>query len=120
MSKLIFVYNANSSLFAQAKDYVHKYVSPKTYGCKLCGLTWGAAGEKKEWRDFVNNLQYPSEFLHRDEFFNQHPKYRNSKLPAVFLKENGKVNSLIPASEINQQNSLYELQDLVRQKTKNL
>lgn len=38
--ELLFVYNADSSLFAQAKDYLHKTVSPDTYQCRLCQLTY--------------------------------------------------------------------------------
>ncbi len=120
MKKLIFVYNADSSLFAGAKDYVTKIVSPATYGCRLCNLTFGAIGEKKEWKNFIKNLKFPSQFLHRDEFQKEYAQLKNTKPPAVFLKENGKVHLLISSKEINKQEDLNSLKNLVRQKVSNL
>ncbi|WP_232221892.1 hypothetical protein [Methanococcoides burtonii] len=50
MSKntLIFVYNADSGLINEMKDYVHKIVSPSTYECNLCAITYGNTGIKNE------------------------------------------------------------------------
>jgi len=39
--QIIFVYNADSSLFANITDFAHKIVSPKTYSCNLCKLSYG-------------------------------------------------------------------------------
>lgn len=39
---LIFVYNAKSGLISAFGDMVHKIVSPATYPCSLCALTYGA------------------------------------------------------------------------------
>jgi len=116
VKQLIFVYNADSSLFAGAKDYLKKITSPATYGCRLCGLTYGAVGEKKEWKDFVNSIKYPSTFLHKDEFFKEYPDFKDSSLPAVFLEDDQKLKTFIASAEINKQKDLASLMKIVKQK----
>ena len=44
---LIFVYNANGGFFNGFSDYIHKLVSPKTYECSLCAITYDNLGMKK-------------------------------------------------------------------------
>ena len=39
--QLIFVYRANSGPTSLALDFIHKIVSPKTYSCNLCNVTYG-------------------------------------------------------------------------------
>lgn len=78
-SKLIFVYNANSGAINALLDSAHKIISPQTYDCKLCDLTYGVFKEDEEWlrfRESVNNTTL--EFLHKDEF---NKKYWSKWLP---------------------------------------
>ena len=65
---LLFVYNADTGLFSVMTDYAHKILSPKTYPCNLCAITYGNMGMNKQWKEYINNLTIPIEFLHRDEF----------------------------------------------------
>ncbi|MCY4438269.1 MAG: hypothetical protein OXE05_13160 [Chloroflexi bacterium] len=65
--RIVFVYNADSGHLAQLKDYVHKIVSPETYPCSLCQITYGNLGMKRAWRRFVQELPHPAVFAHRDE-----------------------------------------------------
>ena len=39
---LILVYNADSGFFNALADSAHKLLSPSTYDCRLCALTYGA------------------------------------------------------------------------------
>ena len=50
MKTLIFVYNANAGLFNMMSDYAHKIISPETYECNLCALTYGNLGMKQKWK----------------------------------------------------------------------
>ncbi|MFV8224894.1 GTPase [Christiangramia aquimixticola] len=68
MEKLIFVYNAQSGKLNALMDSMHKVLSPSTYDCKLCELTFGLLQENKTWREFRDSLDVDTEFLHRDEF----------------------------------------------------
>ncbi|BAO54741.1 hypothetical protein [Nonlabens marinus] len=98
VEKLIFVYNANSGKVNALLDSAHKIVSPSTYQCRLCELTYGTLKENKEWVRFRESLvnekfmpcstRYESvisnylvkelDFLHKNEFEKQ---YRSKWLP---------------------------------------
>jgi len=65
--ELILVYNAESRFFNIVMDCLHKIVSPSTYQCRLCALTYGTIRMKDEWKEFIDKLKIPTEFLHRDD-----------------------------------------------------
>ncbi|MEX1015001.1 MAG: hypothetical protein WDZ80_07650 [Candidatus Paceibacterota bacterium] len=111
--KLIFVYNADSDLLSKTKDFVHKALSPESYVCNLCKITYGVAVMKQEWRDFINESNIDMEFLHKDEFIKKYPNLKNQKLPAVFLEENNDIKTFIPAEEIDKIESIKELKNLI-------
>ena len=39
--ELLFVYNADTGLFNTVADAAHKILSPSTYSCNLCKVTYG-------------------------------------------------------------------------------
>ena len=113
-NQLVFVYNAGSGLFESLTDFAHKILSPSTYDCKLCALTYGNFSMKQEWKSFIESLPVSTVFLHKDEF---EKKYREQDLlPAVFLEKNGNLQPLISKKEIEACTSLEELMDLVERK----
>lgn len=91
--RLIFVYNANSGKLNAWLDSAHKIVSPKTYQCRLCDLTYGIFKENEDWARFRESVitTHPDlqlEFLHIDEFEKKYwskwlPKY---KYPIILEK----------------------------------
>jgi hypothetical protein len=93
ISKLIFVYNANSGKLNALLDSAHKITSPGTYECHLCVLTFGVFKENELWVRFRESLatNFPDlklEFLHKDEFEKQYwskwlPKYNYPILLSV-------------------------------------
>jgi hypothetical protein len=111
---LIFVYNADSGLLNAIKDGIEKITSPLNYQCRLCGLTYGFTTMKKEWKMFIETLQIPVKFLHRDEFNEKHGN--KFGLPAAFLEESDKLELLISKEEMNDTESLNELIHLVQSK----
>ncbi len=115
VKKLLFVYNADTGLFSVITDYAHKIISPKTYPCNLCALTYGNMGMNNKWKDFINNLTVPLGFLHRDEFVKQYDP-KDTQLPAAFLQQGESVTLLIAHDEINKCTSVDELIDLVKKK----
>ncbi len=112
---LIFVYNADSGLFNAFKDYFRKAVSPSTYGCNLCGITFGALGMRKDWKSFIAHLDMPVEFLHRDEFLTHYPSIK-AHFPAAFVKRGSDISLLIPHANINKAKSVDDLINLVTEK----
>ena len=117
--KLLFVYNADTGLFSVITDYAHKIISPKTYPCNLCALTYGNMGMNNKWKDFISNLTVPFGFLHRDEFVKQYDS-KDTQLPAAFLQQGKSVTLVITHDEINKCTSVDELIDLVNEKIKSV
>ena len=118
--KLLFVYNADSSLFNQIGDLIHKTVSPKTYQCNLCGLTYSGVSMKSDWKDFINSLPIKAEFLHKDEFLKQYPDKKDLTFPVALTVKYGALAEVISTQEINQQKNLDELKTLVKTKLSNI
>jgi hypothetical protein len=87
-SKLLFVYNAKSGRWNGYLDAAHKLLSPATYACKLCALTYGILTENEQWKAFRENSDISMEFLHTDEFTKNYPSLaaQNFTFPCV-LKE---------------------------------
>jgi hypothetical protein len=116
MDNIIFVYNADSGLFNGVKDLIHKNISPATYPCSLCAVTYGNLGMRHEWRQFVRSLNRIVEFLHRDELADQYG-IQDIPLPAAFKKGMDRAPELWLTSElINSCKSLDDLQELVLKK----
>ena len=116
---LVFVYNADSGVFSEIKDYVHKTVSPSTYDCPLCALTYGKTGMRREWKKFLKELGLPVEFVHRDEMAKKYPAVA-VPLPAVFMKSGSSLNLILHAGEIAACRDLEELMDMLTYKLKHI
>ncbi|GAB3650880.1 hypothetical protein GCM10027594_26070 [Hymenobacter agri] len=114
--RLIFVYNADGGRLAGLKDMFHKILSPSTYPCSLCAITYGATSMFPAWRDFVKTLPVPVDFLHRDEFVRDYPAQAAHPLPAAFaLSEDGRLTPFIEAPEMDAAD-LNGLMQLVQQR----
>jgi hypothetical protein len=121
-SELILVYNADSGVVSLLKDAVHRTFFPSTYQCNLCALTYGRFSVKNEWHSFIERLQMPYEFLHRDEFYQKleaHPDHLGDvEFPAIFLNREDKIQILVNREEINNCKTLDQLMQLITQKLK--
>ena len=113
---LIFVYNADSEFFSLVSDFAHKIISPETYACNLCKLTYGNFFIKKDWKDFIENLRIEKLFYHKDQFCQKYPDFAGLKLPAVLVFRNGTISEIIGAEELNRLNSLNDLKNLLLQR----
>lgn len=112
--KLIFVYNSDGTFASLVKDTAHKLVSPTTYPCNLCRLTYPVALMDKEWKRFIESLPYEVSFLHRDEFYKQYPKQKEIRLPAVFKEDPSGMRPFISHNEIDKTKSVQELIEAVK------
>lgn len=110
---LVFVYNADSGPLNALLDFGHKLVSPSTYPCSLCALTYGPFGMKREWRAFTQELGLPLEFLHADELRTRYGA-QQAALPAVFLKGEG-LEPLLTRPDLDRCRTLDDLKALVTQ-----
>ena len=100
--KLIFVYNADSGMVNTLMDIGHKAISPQTYQCNLCDLTFGLVRENKQWKKFRQESDTDMVFLHRDEF---EEKYDQKFEYPVILKqddERDELKVMMSQAELNQ------------------
>ena len=114
--RLLFVYNADGGLLPGLMDAFHKILSPATYACSLCAITYGTTSMRPEWKDFIKSLPVSVEFLHRDEFVRAYPQHRAQPLPAAFaVAVDGQLSPFIYAPDM-QATDLNGLMELVRKR----
>lgn len=109
---LLFVYNAESGLFNTLTDIAHKIFSPRTYSCNLCALTHSNLGMRREWKEFIEGLDRPVEFLHADELRARHDTGALS-LPVVLTKAGEGLEVLVDAETINACRSIEDLKRVI-------
>ncbi|MCH7546827.1 MAG: hypothetical protein IID30_10550 [Planctomycetes bacterium] len=112
---LLFVYNADRGMFNTLSDMAHKVFSPRTYSCNLCALTHSTFSMRGEWKEFIESLGVELEFLHRDEF-RKIEGASEEELPAIFSKQDEKMEILADAASINACKTMDELKDLIRER----
>ncbi|UCH57020.1 MAG: hypothetical protein JSV18_06690 [Candidatus Bathyarchaeota archaeon] len=112
---LIFVYNADSGLLNAINDGILKIVSPSTYQCRLCSLTFGVVQMKSRWKQFIESLNVPAEFLHRDEF-NERYGLPDAEFPSVYIRRGDEMSVLISKEEMENTDSLEGLMEMLKTK----
>jgi len=108
-ARVIFVYNAESGLFSALSDYVHKIVSPETYSCSLCAVTYGNLGMRRAWAQFVKSLPARVIFTYRDRLRDEDTIMKSATLPAAFIIDNQETRLVLTAEEIGRCESEADL-----------
>ena len=114
MDGLIFVYNARSGVLNALIDYFHKVISPSTYECSLCSLTYNNYGQVKVWKQFTQSLNIPICFKYSDHL-SEIGLDKETKLPIVV---NTDLKVVASAEEINQCQTIDALIEVLRKKYK--
>ena len=114
--RLIFVYNANSGKGNTYLESLHKMVSPSSYNCSLCRLTYGIFSEKKQWKRFRKEAQLEMEFYHKDEFTKTFkskwlPKYT---FPIILLENQGELQIFLSSEKINEIENVQTLIEKIK------
>lgn len=115
LEKLVFIYNAESGMRNALLDSMHKVLSPSTYNCNLCDITFGVFSEKAEWKEFRSTHPIEMEFLHRDEYEKEYAsKYGHRySYPIVLGAVSGEFQILINTEELNQLKEVGDLMELI-------
>ena len=99
--RLILVYNANGGILNGAKDTIWKVLSPSTYPCSLCALTFGWVSMHGAWRRYLDSLPHEKVFLHKDDYAEALPGVALT-LPAILVAGgDARPEILVSASELN-------------------
>lgn len=111
MKKLLFIYNANSGKASSFLDALHKAVSPKTYTCNLCCITFGIFKEDQTWKKFRETSDLQMEFLHLDEFRKAYASKFGYKFtfPIVLSVSQNELEIFISTEELNSLKNADEL-----------
>lgn len=110
--KLIFVYNANAGIVAGIMDSVHKAISPATYACDLCAITYGALRMDPKWKAWLKAQPFESIFYHRPDFRAAYPAL-DIGLPAILTERDGAVSALVNDRDFAAVNSVDALIALI-------
>jgi hypothetical protein len=110
--KLLFVYNAKAGIAAGIIDSLHKTLSPATYPCDLCAITYGAVQMDPKWKAWLKAQPFESVFFHRPDFRAAHPAL-TVDLPVILIEQGGKVETLVAATEFKSTASIDMLIALI-------
>ena len=113
MSKLLFVYNANSGIGNLVLDVAHKLFRPETYACNLCAITHNTFSENKTWKTFRAKSTIDMDFLHSDEFKAQYPN-TNFKYPVILQQDNNTLTPFLTTEAINKLTSVEDLMAIIK------
>ena len=115
-SELIFIYNAKSGLVNEFLDFAHKILSPSTYNCNLCAISYGNFSMKKKWSDYISSLPVKSTFTYKDKVSEY--GYDNIKLPSIIFKDKSKSEVIISSEEINKLKKIDHLINILSDRLK--
>lgn len=114
-SSLVFVYNADSGLANALLDTGRRVLSPQSYPCSLCKVTYGPFGMKTEWKQFIQSLPCTVEFLHKDEL----PQAYSAvclEFPCVLLNDTQSTRVVLSAADFKHIKDLESLKKLITSK----
>ncbi len=102
--RLIFIYNADGGIAQGLLDSIHKTLSPATYPCSLCAITYGLFTMDPRWRAWLKGLPFPAVFYHKDD-----SPFGDVALPVVLIEREAQVESLVSAETLNRLGSVDAL-----------
>lgn len=116
LKKIVFVYNAHSGYGNSLLGSAHKIISPSTYKCRLCSLTYGMVRERAEWKRFREQSKIPMSFLHKDEFLTAYASKFGAKytFPIVLAETGEELEILVNTAELNAIEDTGRLIGLIR------
>ena len=115
-SELIFVYNAKSGMVNEFLDFAHKIVSPSTYNCNLCAISYGNFKMKKKWSDYISSLPVRSTFTYKDKVSEY--GYNNIELPSIIFRNGSRSKVIISSEEINKLKKIDQLINILSDRLK--
>lgn len=116
--ELFFVYNAKMGFAHMLMDGLHKVIQPSTYACDLCAITYHAAGKRKDWKNFLQNINIPTRFYYANTLpveFDEDFDY-----PVVLRYENSSVSLILDKQDFAALNDLDEFIVLLIEKVPEL
>jgi len=114
--KLIFIYNASDDLISVSFDFIHKIVSPSTYQCSLCKITYGNVSMHDKWKEYIYNSNYDFEFLYKNNYLEYYKGLNIKEFPVAYKYNGNSYDVFISKKEFDSCNDLDSLIQIVNQK----
>jgi hypothetical protein len=115
LKSLLFIYNHDSSMLQEIKDYTASTpAAPRADDCTLCAITHTPVGMKKEWKRYLRHLKIPSRFLNRNEFFSEFGCFQTT-FPVILLQKGKELAVLIRSEELDRCGTLNDIITLIEQ-----
>lgn len=111
---IYFIYNANNDFLSIISDFIHKEISPKSYPCELCSLSYGSFTKKDKWKEFLSELNYEYSFIYKNETHGL--EFDEKKLPMIIIKSNEETQILVTKEELKKCSNVDDLINLIKYK----
>ena len=79
--KIFCIFDAQGSFLGEISHFFKKYVFGQS--CSMCDISHNLTGEKQEWRDMSETLEYDIKLLHIDEMDSMLEKFVSNSTPCV-------------------------------------
>ena len=116
VKKLIFIYNASDDALSVSFDFIHKIVSPDTYQCSLCKVTYGNVSMHNEWKEYIEILPYEIDFLYKNNYNQFHPNLFVDEFPIAYKYDGKSYQEFISKKEFDLCENLDDLIKIMNQK----
>ena len=116
VKKLIFIYNASDDALSVSFDFIHKIVSPGTYQCSLCKVTYGNVSMHNEWKEYIEILPYEIDFLYKNNYNQFHPNLFVDEFPIAYKYDGKSYQEFISKKEFDLCENLDDLIKIMNQK----
>ena len=113
--ELIFCYNAESGKINSVIDFIHKTISPKTYSCNLCAITYNLKKTKK-WDSFIQNFHLRIKFYYKSDLEKYDLINFKNQLPCCLVKKEDNFSLLIDKDTMNSLKDDAELIEMIETK----
>ncbi len=114
--KLIFIYNASNSPISVSLDFIHKIVSPSTYQCSLCKITYGNISMHSKWKKYIESSDYIFEFLYKNNYLKYYQDLKVEEFPVAYKYDGNRYELFISKHEFDLYSNLDSLINIVNQK----
>ena len=114
--KLIFIYNASDDFISVSFDFIHKIVSPSTYQCSLCKVTYGNVSMHNEWREYIDRSPFEVQFLYKNNYLEYHQDLKVNEFPIAYKYDGNSYQLFISKQEFDLCDDLDDLIEIMNKK----
>ena len=97
--KIFCIFDVRGNLLGEIGYFFKKYVARES--CAMCDISHNLTGEKQEWRDMSEALEYDIKLLHIDEMDSKLALFVNNSTPCVIASIKSDFKVLVNQEELS-------------------